>query len=47
MLFSKEHREKVKKDNPDFSFGQIGKELGAKWRSLSDKEKEDYKTRKG
>eukprot|EP00428_Durinskia_dybowskii_P022208 CAMPEP_0170201124 /NCGR_PEP_ID=MMETSP0116_2-20130129/10_1 /TAXON_ID=400756 /ORGANISM="Durinskia baltica, Strain CSIRO CS-38" /LENGTH=73 /DNA_ID=CAMNT_0010451323 /DNA_START=104 /DNA_END=325 /DNA_ORIENTATION=- len=46
MLFSKEHREKVKTDNPDLSFGGVGKKLGEMWRALSDKEKEEYKTRK-
>ena len=43
---SKEHREKVKTDNPDLSFGGVGKKLGEMWRALSDKEKEEYKTRK-
>ena len=47
MLFSKEHRPKVKEDNPDITFGQIGKKLGEMWRALSDKEKEEYKKRKG
>jgi len=49
LLFStisKEHREKVKADNPDLSFGGVGKKLGEMWRALSDKEKEEYKTRK-
>lgn len=44
MLFSKEHREKVKADDPDLSFGQIGKKLGEMWRALTDDEKEAYKT---
>jgi len=43
MLFSKEHREKVKEDNPEITFGQIGKKLGAMWRELSDDEKQAYK----
>lgn len=46
MLFSKEHRAKVKEDNPEITFGGIGKELGAMWRALSDKEKQAYKDRK-
>lgn len=46
MLFSKEHRPKIKEDNPDISFGQIGKKLGEMWRALSDKEKEAYKAKK-
>ena len=47
MLFSKEHRQEVKDENPDISFGQIGKKLGEMWRALSDEEKEAYKKRKG
>jgi len=43
MLFSKEHVEKVKEDNPECGFGQIGKKLGAMWRELSDDEKQAYK----
>jgi hypothetical protein len=47
MLFSKEHRAKIKEDQPDLTFGGIGKKLGELWRALTDKEKEDYKSRKG
>jgi len=43
MLFSKEHREKVKEENPGIAFGQIGKKLGEMWRGLSDAEKQAYK----
>lgn len=43
MLFSQQNREKVKKENKDITFGQIGKKLGEMWRALSDKEKEKYK----
>ena len=43
MLFAKEHRPKVKEDNPDLTFGQLGKKLGEMWRALSDSEKEAYK----
>ena len=46
MLFSKEHRPKVKEENPDITFGQIGKKLGEMWRALSDAEKEKYKNPK-
>lgn len=47
MLFSKENRPKVKEENPDISFGQLGKKLGEMWRALSDKEKQEFKDRKG
>jgi len=43
MLFSKENRAKVKEENPDITFGGIGKKLGEMWRALSDKEKAKYK----
>jgi HMG (high mobility group) box len=46
MLFSKEHRPKVKEENPDISFGGIGKKLGEMWRALSEKEKAAYKDKK-
>eukprot|EP00429_Kryptoperidinium_foliaceum_P090675 CAMPEP_0176188666 /NCGR_PEP_ID=MMETSP0121_2-20121125/3033_1 /TAXON_ID=160619 /ORGANISM="Kryptoperidinium foliaceum, Strain CCMP 1326" /LENGTH=74 /DNA_ID=CAMNT_0017527249 /DNA_START=59 /DNA_END=283 /DNA_ORIENTATION=+ len=46
MLFSKENRAKVKAENPDITFGQTGKKLGEMWRALSDKEKEEYKSKK-
>jgi hypothetical protein len=47
MLFSKEHRAKVKEEDPDLTFGGVGKKLGEMWRALSDKEKEAYKSKKG
>lgn len=47
MLFSKEHRAKVKEENPEITFGGIGKKLGEMWRALTDKEKQAYKDRKG
>jgi len=43
MLFSQEHRAKIKEENPDITFGGIGKKLGEMWRALDDKEKEEYK----
>jgi hypothetical protein len=43
MLFAKAERPKVKKEMPDLSFGEVGKELGKRWRALSDKQKAEYK----
>ncbi|KAL7492365.1 hypothetical protein ACHAWT_002550 [Skeletonema menzelii] len=43
MLFAKEMRPKVKEENPEMSFGELGKELGARWRALSEEEKGKYK----
>jgi hypothetical protein len=40
MLFSQAMRETVKAENPDVSFGTIGKILGQKWKELSDADKE-------
>ena len=42
MLFSKEMRPKVKAEDPDLTFGGIGKRLGELWRGLSDAEKAKY-----
>eukprot|EP00339_Tiarina_fusa_P012017 CAMPEP_0117026092 /NCGR_PEP_ID=MMETSP0472-20121206/19206_1 /TAXON_ID=693140 ORGANISM="Tiarina fusus, Strain LIS" /NCGR_SAMPLE_ID=MMETSP0472 /ASSEMBLY_ACC=CAM_ASM_000603 /LENGTH=74 /DNA_ID=CAMNT_0004732983 /DNA_START=90 /DNA_END=314 /DNA_ORIENTATION=- len=47
MLFSKENRPKIKEDNPEITFGQIGKKLGEMWRALTDEEKQAFKDRKG
>jgi len=42
MYFSQENRDDVKKDNPDISFGDIGKELGKQWRKLKAADKKKY-----
>lgn len=39
IIFSNEHRESVKKANPDATFGGIGKLLGDAWKELDDKGK--------
>ena len=38
-------RPKVIKDKPDLTFGEVGKELGSRWRALGDKEKETWKNK--
>lgn len=35
VLFSREHWDKVKADNPGIAFGDIAKAIGQKWRDLS------------
>ena len=40
MLFVKHIRSEVVTENPDSSFGEIGKILGDKWNNLNDNEKE-------
>ncbi|KAH9834467.1 high mobility group box domain-containing protein [Rhodofomes roseus] len=42
MFFSQDWRERVKAENPDASFGEIGKLLGAKWKELDESEKKPY-----
>eukprot|EP00887_Chlorella_sp_A99_P002324 scaffold10.g2324.t1 len=42
FIFMNENREKIKKENPEATFGQIGKIAGEQWKALSDKEKEPY-----
>jgi len=42
MFFSQDWRERIKTENPDASFGEVGKLLGAKWKELDDTEKKPY-----
>ena len=39
MFFVQDHRARVIADNPDVSFGEVGKLLGAKWKELTPSEK--------
>jgi len=39
MFFSQDWRERIKAENPDAGFGEVGKLLGAKWKEMSDEEK--------
>ena len=39
MFFSQDWRERIKTENPDAGFGEVGKLLGAKWKELDDAEK--------
>ncbi|KAL7446057.1 hypothetical protein ACHAXH_009669 [Discostella pseudostelligera] len=43
MVFAKEMRPKVLEENSGLSFGEVGKELGKRWRALSDEAKAAYK----
>jgi len=38
-------RPTVLKEKPDLSFGEVGKELGSRWRALSDAQKAKYKAK--
>lgn len=42
MLFSNDQRNKIKTENPDLSFGEIGRKVGEAWKALSDKQKQVY-----
>jgi len=42
MFFSQDWRERIKSENPDAGFGEVGKLLGAKWKELDDEEKKPY-----
>ncbi|KAL3911942.1 MAG: hypothetical protein SGARI_001398, partial [Bacillariaceae sp.] len=42
MFFNAENREKVKNENPDMSFGDIGKAMGEKWKKIDADEKAKY-----
>ncbi|KEI42902.1 uncharacterized protein L969DRAFT_42644, partial [Mixia osmundae IAM 14324] len=42
MFYSQDKRTQVKEDNPDASFGELGKILGAQWKDLDESEKKQY-----
>ena len=42
MFFANEQRDKVRTDNPDLKFGDVGKVLGSKWKELSEAQKAPY-----
>jgi len=42
MFYSKDVREDTKSENPDATFGELGKILGSKWSGLSEEEKAPY-----
>lgn len=42
MFFVSDWRERIKSENTDASFGDIGRLLGAKWKEMSDTEKKPY-----
>ncbi|KAG4305832.1 hypothetical protein PORY_000742 [Pneumocystis oryctolagi] len=45
MFFAQENRELVKTENPNATFGQIGKLLGERWKNMSPKDKQPYENR--
>lgn len=45
MFFANENRDIVRAENPGISFGQVGKLLGDRWKSLSADDKLPYETK--
>ena len=45
ILFSQENRASVKEENPNNTFGEVGKELGSRWRALSKEEQDVFTSR--
>ncbi|EKM76234.1 hypothetical protein AGABI1DRAFT_16670, partial [Agaricus bisporus var. burnettii JB137-S8] len=42
MFFSQDWRERIKTENPEAGFGEVGKLLGAKWKEMDEEEKKPY-----
>ena len=42
MFFSQEMRPKVKEENAEASFGELGKLIGVAWKNVSEEEKKKY-----
>ena len=42
MFFSIGRRPQLKVENPDWAFGEFGKQIGAEWREMSDADKGPY-----
>lgn len=42
MFFANENRDIVRSENPDVTFGQIGRLLGERWKALTPEDKEPY-----
>lgn len=45
MIFANEKRDMVRAENPGIAFGQIGKLLGEKWKSMGAEEREQYESK--
>ncbi|KAL2020158.1 hypothetical protein VTK56DRAFT_8682 [Thermocarpiscus australiensis] len=45
MFFANEQRENVRAENPQATFGQVGKILGERWKALSDKQRAPYEAK--
>lgn len=45
MFFANEQRENVRAENPNITFGQVGKVLGERWKALNDKQRVPYEAK--
>ncbi|CAH1828316.1 unnamed protein product [Saccharomyces cerevisiae] len=45
MFFANENRDIVRSENPDVTFGQVGRILGEKWKALTAEEKQPYESK--
>ncbi|GMM57459.1 high-mobility group nucleosome-binding protein [Maudiozyma humilis] len=45
MFFANENRDIVRSENPDVTFGQIGRLLGERWKALTAEDKEPYEAK--
>ncbi|PVI07327.1 hypothetical protein DM02DRAFT_512695 [Periconia macrospinosa] len=45
MFFANDQRDKVREENPGIKFGDVGKMLGEKWKTLSDKQRAPYEAK--
>ncbi|KAG0668140.1 Non-histone chromosomal protein 6 [Maudiozyma exigua] len=45
MFFANENRDIVRSENPDVTFGQIGRLLGERWKALDAQGKEPYEAK--
>ena len=43
MAFAAKRRAALKEEQPDLTFGGLGKAMGAEWRAMSDAEKNKFK----
>ncbi|QUC17826.1 uncharacterized protein UV8b_02067 [Ustilaginoidea virens] len=45
MFFANEQRENVRSENPNITFGQVGKVLGERWKALSHTQRAPYEAK--
>ncbi|KAG6290859.1 hypothetical protein E4U09_004211 [Claviceps aff. purpurea] len=45
MFFANEQRDNVRAENPNITFGQVGKVLGERWKALNDKQRVPYEAK--